>query len=64
MVVTVFSLGAVGLLWYNLSWFSMLSIVFQIDDQVWLLYTLCISNWVSCMGSPYVRIGNKLGGYP
>ena len=54
MVVTVLSLGAVGLVWYSLSWLSMLYNVFQIDGQVWLLYTLGISNWVSCMGPPCV----------
>jgi len=40
MVVIVLSLGAVGLVWYSLSWLSVLSSVFQIDGQVWLLYTL------------------------
>ena len=64
MVVTVLSLGAVGLVWYSLSWLSVLSIVFQIDDQLWVPHTLCISNWVNCTGPPCVRIGNELGGYP
>jgi len=54
MVVTVLSLGAVGLVWYSLSWLSVLSNVFQIDGQGWLLYT--ISNWVSCIGSPCVGL--------
>ena len=35
MDVTVLSPG--GLVWYGLSWLSVLSNVFQIDDQVWLL---------------------------
>jgi hypothetical protein len=47
MVVTVISLGAVGLVWYSLSWLSVLSNVFQIDRLVWLFFTLCTSNWVS-----------------
>jgi len=64
MIVTVISLGAVGLVWYSLSWLSALSNVFQTDWQEWLLYTLGISNWVSCVGPSCVRIGNKLGGYP
>jgi len=50
MVVTVLSPGAVGLVCYSLSWLSVLSNVFQIDGQVWLLYALSISNWVSCVG--------------
>ena len=50
MVVNVLSPGAVGLVCYSLSWLSVLSNVFQIDGQVWLLYTLSISNWVSCVG--------------
>jgi len=54
MVVTVLPLGAVGLVWYSLSWLSVLSNVFQIDGQEWLLYTLGISSWVSCMGPPCV----------
>jgi len=45
MVVTVLSLGALGLVWYSLSWLSVLSNVFQIDGQVWLLYTLYDTRW-------------------
>jgi len=56
MVVTVFSLSAVGFVWYSLLWLSVLSNVFQIDGQEFLLYTLGISIWVSCMGPPCVRI--------
>jgi len=56
MVVTVLSLGAVELVWYSLSLLSVLSNVFQIDGQVWLFYTLCISNWVSCVVPSCVRI--------
>jgi len=49
---------------YGLSWLSVLSDAFQIDGKVWLLYAVCISSWLSCMGPPCVRIGNKLGGCP
>jgi len=45
MVVTVLSLGAVGLVWYSLSWLSVLSNVFQIDDQVWLLIIAAPLKW-------------------
>ena len=37
-MVTVLSLGAVGLVWYSLSWLSVLSNVFQIDG---LLFNAC-----------------------
>jgi len=50
--------------WYSLSRLSVLSNAFQIDGQEWLLYTPGISNWVSCVGQPCVRIGNELGGCP
>jgi len=59
-----FSLGAVRIVWYCLSGFSVLPGIFQIDGHNWLVITLRISIWVNCMGLPCVRIGNKLGGYP
>ena len=62
MGATVFSLGAVRIVWYSLSGFSVLPSIFQTDGQNWLVITLRISSWVSCMGPPCVRIGNKLGG--
>jgi len=64
MCATVLSLSAVRLVWYRLSRFSVSPNIFQIGGQDWLVSTLCISNWVSCKGSPCVRIGNKLGEYP
>jgi len=39
LTVNVFSLGAVRLVWYSLSWLPVLSKVFQTDGQVWLFYS-------------------------
>jgi len=51
MGATVLSLGAVRLVWYCLSGLSVLPNILQTDGQVWLVYTLCISNWVGLYGS-------------
>jgi len=64
MSATVVSFDAVKLVWYCLSGFSVLPNILQIGGQNWLVYILCISNWVSCEGPPCIRIDNKLGEYP
>jgi len=64
MSATVLSLRAVRLVWYCLSGFFMLPEIFQICGQGWLVFILCISNWISYKGPPCVGIDNKLGEYP
>ena len=56
MGAAAFSLGAVRIVWNSLSEFSLLPSIFQTDGQNWLVITLCISNWVNCMGPPCARI--------
>ena len=56
MGANVLSFDVVSLVCYNLSGLSVMSSIFQIDGQIWLVYTFCISDWISCVGPPYVRI--------
>jgi hypothetical protein len=63
MGANVFSFGAVNLVWYCLSGFSVLPDILETGGQVWLVYILCISNLVICTVSPYVSFGSELGEY-
>jgi len=64
MSATVLPLGAVSLVWYCLSGFFVLPIIFQIGGQDWLVFIICISNWISCKGPSCIGVGKKLGEYP
>jgi len=60
MGANVLSFDAVSLVWYSISGLSMLSSIFQTDGQIWLVYTFCVSDWISCVGPPYVRICDQI----